>query len=336
MTKLSKVSFFLFVSAYNYIWFRIIIFNSLYNQVGNMGLLYTIILAILVLLFFALLPKKLLEKNYSTALQKSYFKIFYAVILLLESIFSVSFCSYLLAEVFIKQANYLLIIGGMTLAIVIVSRFKPKDVIELSTLFNIMGYGILFLSFFFLPSLDLSVLFPVKNIDWWYILFFMLLIISDNFTLLIHKKDIQFHKFHFSMGLLLAIVFLATEYFLLITIAGTEYFKNVNWVGFICFSIEPVSRYVGSFDFAYIFYILISCIFKYSFNCSLIQNSFHLSSKLLSITIAGLLFGFGVLSYYRIPMNSQLLMMTCILICLSGLILFWMLKECYFVRKTEE
>lgn len=336
MPKLSKVSFFLFVSTYNYIWFRIIIFNSFYNTIGNMGFLYTIILAVFVLLFFAFLPRKLINKDYTDCFSKSYFKIFYSIILLLESIFSISFCSYLLSKVFIPKANFLMIIIGIVLVLMFLSKFSPKDVIELSTLFNILGYTILFFSFIFLPELDLSVLLPMKNINWLIILFFLWMMISDNLTLLIYKKDISFNKLNFILGVFVAIFFLALEYFLLISIAGVDFFQNINWVGFICFSIEPVSKYIGSFDFAYIIYILVSCIFKYAYNTSLIQSSIKLSSKALSIVLALTLLSLGILSYYAIPMDNKLLMIACILICLSGTILFWMIKECYFVRKIEE
>lgn len=336
MSKLSKVSFFLFVSAYNYIWFRIIIFNSLYNRVGNMGFLYTIILAVLMLLFFSILPKKLINKDYRERFNKSYFKFLYSTILLLESIFSISFCAYLLSKVFIPKANFLIIITGIILAILILSKFSPKDVIELSTLFNIAGYSILLFSFIFLPNLDLSVLLPFQSINWLIILFFLWLIISDNLTLILNKKDISFNKLNFILGIFIAVFFLALEYFLLICIAGVDFFKDINWVGFICFSIEPVSRYIGSFDFAYIFYILVSCIFKYAYNTSLVRDSINISSKAFSFIIALTFLSLGILSYYTIPMDNQLLMIACILISLSGMVLFWMLKECYFVRTTKE
>lgn len=336
MTKLSKVSFFLFVSTYNYLWFRIIVFNTFYNQVGNMGLFYTVLLAIGVLAFFAILPKKLLNKDYSEGFQKSYFKFFYAAILFLESIFSIAFCTYLLAKVFIPEANFIALLGGIVLAIAILSKVGPKDVMEISTLFNFLGYLLLLLCFLFLPNLDFTNLLPFKSINWWMVLFFFATIVCDNMTLLIHKKEIRFNKLNYIMGIFLSIVLLGVEYFILVCIAGTEYFKNINWVGFVCFSIAPVSKYIGSFDFAYIYYILVSCIFKYAYNISLIRNSLKFSPKVMNFVMGGILFSLGLYSYYTIPMDNQLMVIASILIGLSGFALFWMIKECYFVRKTKE
>lgn len=60
MTKLSRVSFFLFVTIFNYLWLRIVMFQYFYNEYGSMGLYYTVIIGIAMLLIFVFLPKKII------------------------------------------------------------------------------------------------------------------------------------------------------------------------------------------------------------------------------------------------------------------------------------
>lgn len=336
MTKLSKVSFFLFVSTYNYIWFRIIVFKYFYTSIGNMGLLYAAILAICVLLFFLFLPKKIMNYDYEAAFKKSYFKYFYMILIFLQAILSISFCSYLLSAIYIPNSKYWIILSGIVLAITIISSSTTRDVIELSTLFNIVGYLILLISFLFLPQLDFSILLPFKEIKWLTLLFYFVFLIGDNFPLIINKKDLSFHRMNFILGITMAFFLFGLEYMILICSAGTEFFKGLNWVGFVCFSIEPVSKYIGNFDFAYIFYILISCIFKYAHNISLVRNSMTLSPKGVGVMVFIMLLILGLISYSFIPMGDYLLLIISIFVLASFSILFWFIKECYFVRKVKE
>ncbi len=336
MNKLSKVSFFLFVTMYNYLWFRILLFNYFYNEFGSMGVFYTGILAILVLVFFGAMPEKLMTKAYEERYKKSWFKYFYAIILILEGVFCVSFCAYLISDIFIHGANYWMILLGIAFVITTLSRLLPKDVMEISTLFNIVGYVILFFCFIYLPALDFTNLYPTTKMDGIALLLLSFMMIGDNLTLLIHKKDVGFQKMNFILAILMAIFFLGFEYVLLICSSGTEFFKGLDYVGFIFFSIEPVSKYIGNFDFSYIFYILISCIFKYSYNLSLIRTETTLSGKFVNVAVFILLFVLGLVNYYFIPIDETMIRICYILTSFSFLILFWFIKECYFVRRIKE
>ncbi|MDE6655470.1 MAG: hypothetical protein K2J85_00590, partial [Anaeroplasmataceae bacterium] len=150
------------------------------------------------------------------------------------------------------------------------------------------------------------------------------------------KKDIQFSKLNFIMAIFAAFVLFGAEYFILVTNAGDTYFKGLNWVGFISLSIEPISKYIGNFEFAYIFYILISCIFKYSYNMSLIRNSIEINKNLMSGTLFGMLVILGSVCFLCIPMEEFYLKIVAVLMLCSVSILFWFIKECYHARKTKE
>ncbi len=335
MTKLSRISFFLFVSGYNYLWLRIIVFKYFYNTYGSMGFFYTMILAAAILLFYLLVPKRLIHHSYEEGLQKSFFKIFYNIVLLLEIILGSSYCIYLLSNIFIPTGNfYIMTIVGV-LAIVLVSFYRPKDIMELSTLFFMIGYAILFLTLFFYPNLDYSLLMPFRQTSYWALPIFFIMFLGDNFTLLIHKKDVNFSKLNYVMALLFSLLFFGAEYFILICNAGDKFFINLDWVGFISLSIEPITKYLGNFDFAYIYYILICCIFKYAYNLSIVKESFKLNSKLISSIFFITILSLSIICYLFIPMKDIYYLIVSCLLLLSFFIIFWFIKECYFVRETE-
>lgn len=336
MTKLSKVSFFLFVSVYNYIWLRIILFDYVYNHLGSMGLFGIILLIVVILLFFLLMPKKLLAKNYAESFKKSYFKYFYFIILILECIFGIAFCSNLLVNIFIRGSNPFVIVLFICMVIAILSKVKPSEVMEISTLFNILGYFLLFISLSLFPNLDWTVLLPFKSISYIYLPVFAVMLLADNFSLLICKDNQRFTKLNFIMGIFTALFFVALEYLMLICSAGAEFFKGINVVGFICLSIQPLTKYLGNFEFAYIYFILISCIFKYSFNISVIRNSLSLKPLGMTILFFILLSVLVLTSLFFIPINDKMNWMIGSLLMVSFVMIFWFIKECYFVRKPKE
>lgn len=336
MTKLSKVSFFLFITIYNYLWFRIILFSYIYNNIGNMGVLGIAILAVAVLFIFAIMPKKLLEKDYADGFNKSIYKYIYYIILILESIFGLCFCTYLLAEVFIVGSNPFCMLFFLSLIMSLLSKAKPFEVMEISTLFSIVGYVLLFASLMLFPTIDLTVLLPFKSINYLFLPFVLLMIIGDNLSLIINKENLKFSKLNYIMGILTAIFFLGLEYFMLVCCAGTVFFKDLDWVGFIILSIEPVSKYFGNFDFAYIFFIVCSSIFKYSFNLSIVRNSLNLNKKVMSFVMLGILVILGYVTYTFIPLGNTMMLISSILLMLSFTIFIWFLKECYFVRKSKK
>lgn len=336
MTKLSKISFFLFVSVYNYLWLRILVFPYFYNTYGNMGIYFAVILILIVILGFVLLPKKLMLHRYEEAFKKSNFKYFYSTIIILENIFGVAFCTYLLSKIFIPSGNFYIMVGFIALILVALSYYQPKDVMEISTLFIIIGYSILTLTLFFYPNLDISLLFPIRQVSMMGLPLFAFLVFGDNLTFLINKKDMNFSKLNFIMAIFSSLALFGVEYFILITNAGDTFFKDLNWVGFISLSIEPTSKYIGNFEFAYVFYILISCIFKYAYNLSLLRSSINIHKTLMSIILFSMLVILCTVSYLCIPMNDFYLTIVTVLILSSFSILFWFIKECYHARKTEE
>ena len=335
MPKLSKISFFLFVTIYNYLWLRIILFNNFYNSYGNMGFWYGLLIIGIVFIILLSIPKRLFEKDYKDAFKKSKIKYLYSVFLILESILGLCFCAYLLSQILILEANPLIVLTFLVLTIGFLSKLIPYQIMEISTIFNIVGYLILIVSMIAYPSVDISILFPLGELNIGVIVFFSLMVLADNFSLLINKEGIKFNKYIFIFAILFALLMFALEYMVVICSVGEEFLKGVNWVGFVCLSIKPVQKYIGNFDFAYIYYIIVCCIFKYSYNLSIIRNSFAIKNWVMGVIISFLLIVSCLIIYLLVPMNNQYFSYGTILLLISSFIFFWMLKECYLVKQIE-
>lgn len=329
MPKLSKISFFLFTSVYNYIYLRSIIFPFFYNNYGNMGLYYTGIIIVGIALLYLLTPLKFIV-NYN----KSSFKYFYNIILLIEASLGISFCVYLLSKIFISKGNFYIMLGCIIFVIGILSSNKPKDVINISTLFIIVGYLVLFLTLFFYPDLDFSLILPIKKNNILSITFFIVLLYLDNLKLLIYKEELNFSKSNFILAILFAITLFGIEYLILLTNSGDTYFKGLNWLGFISLSIEPITKYLGNFDFAYVFYIIVSCVFKYGYNLSLVKESIK-NNRAINAVVYIILFILCIVWYRYIRFDELYFRITMGAVLISISLLAWFIKEYIYARKAK-
>lgn len=335
MTKLSKVGFFLFVLNFNYLWLRIIVFNYFYNNFGNMGLIYGLILTAIVLVLICVIPKKIINTDFKNSYNKSIFKYLYGFIIFIETVVGLSIVVYMLHKIFISDSNYLILLSLLCLCIGFISNNQVKDIMEISTLFSIIGYGLFFISLIYFPSIDYSLLLPIKYDNPIVLILFSLMIFGDNLKILINKENIKINKWLFVIPIIIAILLFCLEYFILIGNAGTIIFKDIYWVGFICLSLEQVTKYIGNFDFIYIYLILVCSIFKFSLNMNLFRETIKNKSNIINLGIGIILFICCLLIYRFIKIND-LISLSPYIISASIIILLWFLKECYFVRRIKE
>lgn len=336
-TKLSKVSFFFYLLVYDYIWIRAVLFPYFYNHFGSMAFFYSILLALLVGILLALIPKKVFHFDYEKPYLQSKFKYFHNFLLALESLVGISFCSYVLSTVFVENVNILLLLFGIGIVISILSFLKPSDIIQIATLFSIVGMFLVAFSFIYYVKIDPSLLLPIRYVAWYAVPIFSVMMIADNLTiLLIDRESIQLSKPLVLLPILVSLGFFSFEMFMLQTSAGSELLKDVNWVGFVCLSFKPVTKYVGNFDFAYIACIVICCVFKYALNWSVIRNSYAHKKKSANWIICALLVLGSWLCYLLVPTGQPFFMVTSVLLLLGILILFWHFKEVYYVRRVKK
>ena len=117
--------------------------------------------------------------------------------------------------------------------------------------------------------------------------------------------------------------------------SGTIIFKNVYWVGFICLSLEQITKYIGNFDFIYIFFVVTCVIFKFSFNVSLLRESFKVGKNFYMPLVVSILIVTCILIYFMLEIPKTIYIMPYIIL-LSSVLIIWFIKECYFARKIKK
>lgn len=324
--RISMVSLFFFILSYNYIWLRTTIFPHFYNTYGVNGIFYILFIAIAIGLFFLILPKAFYKIEYKEY-EKSKYKYFLNAILFIRIALGIAIVGVILYTLFFYDYPLIMSIIGLVLVILIISNSKPSDIIQISTLFGIIGLLLYFFYLYQFIDLDFSLLsfeFKLDN----YILYILLAaLIFDNLIYLITDKEkLKITKKTVIIGIMISFLLLLFEYSFLILSSGDELFKNNPLSGFQALSIEPISRFNGNFDYIYIVLILTSIIFKMSYFLSIIKNS--IKSRigrikeilLLVISLSVLIYIFYIINKNNVAISYSL---SAILFLLCGSILIW-------------
>lgn len=335
--RISMVSLFFFILSYNYIWLRTTIFPYFYNTYGVNGIFYILFIAMVIGLFFLILPKSFYKIEYKEY-EKSKYKYFLNAILFIRIALGIAIIGVILYTLFFYDYPLIMSIIGIVLVILIISNSKPSDIIQISTLFGIIGLLLYFFYLYQFIDLDFSLLsfeFKLDN----YILYTLLAaLIFDNLIYLISDKEkLKITKKTVIIGIMISFLLLLFEYSFLTLSSGDELFKNIPLSGFQALSIEPISRFNGNFDYIYIVLILTSIVFKMSYFLSIIKNS--IKSRfgrikeilLLLISLSVLIYIFYIINENNVAITYSL---SAILFLLSGSILIWFIWVVKNAKKT--
>ena len=334
MLKLSKISFFLFVFFYNYLWLRIIVFNRFYNLYGSSGFLIGLFFIIGIILLFTFFPKKIFNFDFYSLFYKSNFKWIFSLLTILEVICSVCFISYFFNQIFLVESNIYMIISILSLSIILVGKMTPREIMDISTLFYLFGILLIFISFIFVPKMEIEYVLMYEKKSYFYIIIFSIIIFLDNLKLLINKENVILNKNIFILSILLSLIFFLVEYGVLLMIAGDYVLKDLSYVGFLKLSFMPVTKYFGDFNFVYLYLLIVCSIFKNAYNISLINiNKYKkLSGILLFINI----FICSVFVVNNISIESELYKYNIVLLLSFFILPVWMIWKCHYVRKNKK
>lgn len=286
-------------------------------------------------MIFLLIPKKVLNKNYSELLNKSLIKWILLILSLLEIIFNICYISYFINEVFIVDSNIYILLIIISSIIIFISNLLPYEIIDLSTIFNILGFLLIGISFIFKPKVDIEYLFMFENTGIIKIIPYVFFIIFDNLKLLVSKDKINFKRRDYLLAIFLGLVLYVIEYGLLIMTVGDKILIDLSYVGFLELSFMPVTKYLGDFNFVYIYLLLICGIFKNGFNLSQFKIVIDINKNIINTLLMFLIVGCSLLSIYSIPIDTVLDKYVIMIILLFGFLLIWMIGKCYFVRKDK-
>lgn len=337
--KISMVSLFFFILSYNYIWLRTTIFPHFYNTYGVNGIFYILIIAMVIGLFFLILPKAFYKIEYKEY-EKSKYKFFLNAILFIRIALGIAVIGVILYTLFFYDYPLILSFIGIVLVILIISNSKPSDIIQISTLFGIVGIFLYVFYLYQVINLDFSLLSFEFKLDNYVLYILLATLIFDNLIYLITDKDkLKITKKTVIVGIIFSFLLLLFEYAFLTLSSGDKLFRNSPLSGFQALSIEPITRFNGNFDYIYIVLILTSIVFKMSYFLSIINNS--IKSRFGRIKeILFLLTTLSVLIYifYMINKSSVIISysISVILFLLCGSILIWFIWVVKNVKKAKK
>ena len=323
--RTSKASLFLFIVFYNFLSLRLFVFPYFYDTYGINGNMYIGIILTIVSILFMIIPKKVFNYNIFNLYIKSKFKYFYNMIIFLRIILFIIILSYIIHEMFYKNIMPIFLIIGLLIPIIILSKLKPYEVIEIYTFFGILS--LLFYSIYISNFTNVDVFMLFRNFEFkpnlFMIILFSLIIFFDN-LLLILSDNVSLTKNNMLLSLGICGMIFSFEYILFSLTAGDILYKGKLFSGLMVFSISPISRFNGTFDFVYIFILTTSSIFKNAYMLSLTSytnNSKNIYYSAICI-ISILCFACYFLFFNYI---NKLIFTMMIVLMLSGIFSIWLM-----------
>lgn len=332
MPKLSRVSFFLFVFFYSYLWLRTIIFNYFYNNFGTEGFVLGLVMLLIVGVLMFFVPKKINKLNWNNLLKKSGIKWLLTIINVLEIVFLTCYVSLYLKDVFINQSNLIILVIFLGIVIIYVSNMKSNEVIDMSTLFYIFGIVLIVISFMIMPKIETEYLFISGSGGRKGLLIMSGFLFLDSIKLsLVDKEKIKYNS---SLPFICGILLMLIEYGLLIMMAGDKTFIGLDYVGFLKLSFMPVTKYFGDFNFVYIYLMVVCLVFRSAFNLSVIKENIKVNKTIINLILFSLIVGSSLILLKNMPING-LYKCVILIVYLMVFVFIWMIWECNYVRKSK-
>ncbi len=282
---LQPFSLFLFLFSQNYVLYNYLLMPSIYNEYGHNGY-QTLIWGILITtILIMLIPKIAFKRDNSYKINKSIFKYPLILYLILVIILVFTISLRIITKLYFPTQNIYFFVITMGYAIYVFSKLGKDSIINAPTILLLIPIPIIIFSYFYSQSKDFMNLLPFNVIyptSMKTILFFIFIII-DNFVILLldHKKTFP-SKIVFFSATILFLLFLIVENIMIVGIIGEKYFANYEFLGFLLFSLQTISRYVGNFEFINLYFVVLLCILKCSLYISIIIGFIPAPKKVLT------------------------------------------------------
>ncbi len=154
---------------------------------------------------------------------------------------------------------------------------------------NMISWPIIFIAplliyalFFNNQIRDLKELFPIDlNFKMFKVTFFMLYVILNNYTFLLLNQEVEkpFKKKFFIFGNIFMVLINSIVSVLIVTVLGKYYIADTEFFGFNVLNIESDLKYIGNFEFVYVFMITFATITSVSINIDFFRKIFNLEGN---------------------------------------------------------
>lgn len=300
---ISFFSLFLYIIASPYLLFTYFYMPLLIHNNYNTAYIIPFILAIISSILIFILPKKISEINYFDLLKKSFFaKVAYVLFLLISSILNLFIICRVLSELFYYQHHYILFVIIMVISILILSRNKTNILINASTMIFLIGFVLGIIPYFLTGKVkDYSFLLPMNFSSIWESLLYGLFFILESLSLCLYFSKVKkrFSKLSLVIAFVITMIFFVLELLHIIILAGTLYFNQMEFLGYLTFFIQDAITYVGNMGFIYLYLIPVIGIMKCSIQLSTLGDILNLKRNVLLDIILGLFLMLVIIFLYK-------------------------------------
>lgn len=311
--RLKSFNLFFFALFFQYIVYKFVIMPYLYDNYDNNGIFFFLI-AILITIGLFFIP----DKYFKSLLNNKFLKILLGLAALVNIVVQLAIGVNVVYNLFYADSSYLIFIIIFMISIMIISNLNTSQIINLSTIFYIFIPIMWIIAYLFSPKIDILIWFNLRGIDFDFFFY-------SNYvgTLIFLLVNLEANKKMVILGSIVGSIVYMVEYLMLIGAAGTLFFKNYEYVGFITYQIQIPNKYICNFDFITIISLNLCLIFNSSYFLSLGAFCFKLDRKYKNILLVILAFISYALVFFIIRIKSIYLVIegTILLIILLYLVI---------------
>lgn len=271
-------SLFIAIVFNNYIVFKFFLNQKIYQLYGHMGYIFIIILMIISFLLMLTFNDKRLNNVYSVVNNNKIVRLLLNIHFSISSIITLTLSARILVMNFFPSDNVIFFIVPLILVSIYMTKIKTVGVI------NIITIPALFYFIFFIVTnivnitlKDYSLLLPFKMIEFpsFEIIIISLFTLFDNYLFYTCGNDLKkpFKRKYVFLANLLFLVFELVELINITALAGNNFLYDYEFIGFLSYSVMQTFKYIGDFQFIYIYLITLFTLFKINFNHSMIMHT---------------------------------------------------------------
>ncbi len=280
--SITKLAFILFIVLQNYLMFNYYFLSESIKTNYQMGYITFIIVLLISIALILFLPNKINTIKYFDILKRS--KLLKYIFLLAKSIilFITLFIGVrtLSIALFPEESMFIFLISLICIS-VIVSNFKPENLINTSCILFIVGLTLMIIPLFLNSNIkDYTLLLPIESLKSLSTLSCIYLFL-DSITLIFLNDGVKLNKKDILIGVVILFIICIIETLNVITLCGVNYLSNNEFLGFFSLYIQDTLNYIGNLSFIYIYLIPCVCIFKSALSIIFIKKVLNVKRNII-------------------------------------------------------
>ncbi len=326
--NITKLSFIMFIIFQNYLMFNYYFLSESIKVNSQMGYIFFIVVYLISLILILFLPKTINKIEYFKLMKKSLLLKYFFVIAKLIILFITLYVGVrTLNLALFPDTNILIFLFSLVIISVVLSNFKVENIINTSLIFFIVASIFMFIALFLNINLnDFSLLLPIQSLKSLSLLSCIYLFL-DSITLIFLNDGVEVRKKDVFIGVTVLFAICTIETINVITLCGTNYINNNEFLGFFSLYIQDTLNYIGNLSFIYIFLVPVVCIFKSSLSIIFIKKTLNIKKNILFDIILTTLLIISIALTFSIGRNLITFLIYITIILLIPIYLFFVVNR---------